>query len=272
MATPRIKSVQKAFALLKAFEGVAGRLGSAELSRRAGLPEASGYRMIQTLEAVGAVHRDRRGRYRPSLWLAALSHEVPFADLLAEAAWSVLEELAERFDATARVDVLQGGVIVHVARAVSDRGAERDGRRLDAEDPRVAVVARLLRPGSDADAEPGGREETRPVTGRRSQVSSAVAPIIGADGAVLAALSLTDWSRSMDIRGADVRAELAQGAERIGERMRAWMSAGLLEPASWSEARPATGGDGRVLEAGDGGRTHGRKPPPRPAARSERSE
>ena len=41
-------------------------------SRRANLPEASGYRLIQTLEELGAVVRDRRGRYRPGMLLVSL--------------------------------------------------------------------------------------------------------------------------------------------------------------------------------------------------------
>lgn len=54
----------KAFAILKAFHDPEEWVTSCELSRRAKLPEASGYRLIQTLEDIGAVVRGPRGRYR----------------------------------------------------------------------------------------------------------------------------------------------------------------------------------------------------------------
>ena len=50
MATPRNQSVFKAFAMLKSFRDPAEWLTSSELSRRSNLPEASGYRLIQTLD------------------------------------------------------------------------------------------------------------------------------------------------------------------------------------------------------------------------------
>jgi len=62
VATPKNYSVMKAFALLKAFREPHEWLTSCELSRRANLPEASGYRLIQTLEEIGAVVRGPRGR------------------------------------------------------------------------------------------------------------------------------------------------------------------------------------------------------------------
>ena len=54
MTTPRNQSVFKAFAMLKSFRRSDEWLTSSELSRRANLPEASGYRLIQTLEEIGA--------------------------------------------------------------------------------------------------------------------------------------------------------------------------------------------------------------------------
>ena len=49
MATPKNQSVLKAFTMLKSFRHPDEWVTSSELSRRAGLPEASGYRLIQTL-------------------------------------------------------------------------------------------------------------------------------------------------------------------------------------------------------------------------------
>lgn len=119
MATPKNRSVMKAFALLQAFRGPDEYLTSAELSRRAGLPEASGYRLIQTLESVGAVVRDARGRYRPGFLLAALSKKVSLSEMLAEASQDVLEGLAEHFGATTHMGILEHSMVTYVAKATA---------------------------------------------------------------------------------------------------------------------------------------------------------
>ena len=57
MATPKNQSVLKAFAVLRSFRNRDEWLTSSEVSRRAKLPEASGYRLLQTLEQIGVVMR-----------------------------------------------------------------------------------------------------------------------------------------------------------------------------------------------------------------------
>jgi IclR family acetate operon transcriptional repressor len=73
MSTPRNQSVRKAFAVLGAFDEPVEWLSAAELSRRCDLPLATGHRMLQTLEEVGAVVRGPNGRYQPRLALVTLS-------------------------------------------------------------------------------------------------------------------------------------------------------------------------------------------------------
>jgi hypothetical protein len=85
VATPRNYSVIKAFAILKAFGDSEGWLSSGELSRRANLPHASGYRLIQTMVDIGAITRGKRGQYRPGLLLLSISRGVPLLDLLRDA-------------------------------------------------------------------------------------------------------------------------------------------------------------------------------------------
>jgi DNA-binding IclR family transcriptional regulator len=111
--------VLKAFAMLRAFRAPNEHLTSAELSRRAGLPEASGYRLIQTLEVVGAVVRDARGRYRPGFVLTGAPGQNALGEALKAAAQPVLDELADRFGATAHLGVLEHGMVTYVAKAVA---------------------------------------------------------------------------------------------------------------------------------------------------------
>jgi len=76
MATPINQSVVKAFAVLKCFQRPDEWLTNCELSRRAGLPEASGYRLLQTLERYGVKAVDTSdGKFDPNLHQAIA--EVP---------------------------------------------------------------------------------------------------------------------------------------------------------------------------------------------------
>src|SRR5882762_10973076 len=98
MATPKNQSVLKAFAMLKSFDSADQWLTNSELSRRANLPEASGYRLIQTLEEIGAVVRGPRGRYRPGMLLVSLSQNVIVSELFQEAGQRAASDLSERLN------------------------------------------------------------------------------------------------------------------------------------------------------------------------------
>jgi DNA-binding IclR family transcriptional regulator len=121
MATPRNQSVLKAFAMLKCFRDPTEWLTSSELSRRAGLPEASGYRLIQTLEEIGAVVRGPRGRYRPGMLLVSLSQNVIVPDLLRDPAQRIAAELSERLNVTVHVGVLERGMVTYVVKTATPR-------------------------------------------------------------------------------------------------------------------------------------------------------
>lgn len=116
MATPKNQSILKAFTLLRSFGRPDEWLTSAELSRRAGLPGASGYRLIQTLEEIGAVVRGPRGRYRPGMLLVSLSQNVAVGELLGEASHAILQDLASRLGHTVHMGVLEDGMVTYVAK------------------------------------------------------------------------------------------------------------------------------------------------------------
>src|SRR5215475_6004317 len=106
----------KAFAILKAVHGPDEWLTSCELSRRANLPEASGYRLIQTLEEIGAVVRGAQGRYRPGLLLVSLSQNVAVDDCLREAARGIMSEMSELLNVTAHLGRLDNGMVTYIAK------------------------------------------------------------------------------------------------------------------------------------------------------------
>ena len=116
VATPKNHSVMKAFAILKAFHDPEEWVTSCELSRRAKLPEASGYRLIQTLEDIGAVVRGPRGRYRTGLLLLSLSRNVTISELLRDASNALMTEWAQRLNLTMHLGVLEHGMVTYVAK------------------------------------------------------------------------------------------------------------------------------------------------------------
>jgi DNA-binding IclR family transcriptional regulator len=155
VATPKNHSVMKAFAILKAFKDPEEWLTSSELSRRANLPEASGYRLIQTLEEIGAIVRGPRGRYRPGLLLLSLSHNVTIAEHLRDAGHAPMTELASAMGLTLHLGVLEHGMVSYVAK-VSAPGAfpvhTRVGAQLEAYCSGLGKVLLAALPDQEVDS------------------------------------------------------------------------------------------------------------------------
>jgi DNA-binding IclR family transcriptional regulator len=90
-----------------------------ELSRRANLPQASGYRLIQTLEKIGAIIRGPRGRYRPGMLLVALSQNVAIGELLRNSCQSIAAGLANQFNITVHLGILEDGMVTYVSKVTT---------------------------------------------------------------------------------------------------------------------------------------------------------
>lgn len=245
MATPKNRSVLKAFALLRAFQRSDEALTSAELSRRVGLPEASGYRLIQSLEAAGAVVRDSRGRY-VSRWTSQ-PDDVATGPRASARVQQILDELAARFGATAHAGILERGMVTYVGKAAAPSSvwvptrvgtqqeaycsalgkvllAALDDRALDAylqEGELVPLTDRTI-------TDPGlFRAEIRQVREQgfgvddgesHPNLACVAAPLRAETGEVVAAISLVDQMDQMGgSRREEVRAALAQAAQTIGE-------------------------------------------------------
>jgi DNA-binding IclR family transcriptional regulator len=119
MATPKTHSVIKAFEILKGFRDTEGWLSSCELSRRANLPQASGYRLIQTMEEIGVIAKGKRGQYRPGMLLLSLSRNVPLLHLLRDASEPILTRLAGSLDLTTHLAILENGMVTYIAKYCS---------------------------------------------------------------------------------------------------------------------------------------------------------
>jgi DNA-binding IclR family transcriptional regulator len=115
-ATPAKKNnlVRKTFSILRAFQHPNEWLTSQELSRRARMPKASGHRLVQTLEEVGAIVRGPHGRYRLGMLLLSLSKNVASKELLCEIGTPILNGLAARLNLTVHLGMLENGMVFYV--------------------------------------------------------------------------------------------------------------------------------------------------------------
>ena len=125
----------KAFEILKAFNDTEGWLSGCELSRRANLPQASGYRLIKTMEEIGVIAKGKRGQYRPGMLFLSISRGVPLLYLLQDASKPILANLAVSLDLTAHLAVLKNGMITCIEQVWRGRrvsGAHKGRRAIGA--------------------------------------------------------------------------------------------------------------------------------------------
>jgi IclR family acetate operon transcriptional repressor len=249
MSTPRNQSVIKAFRMLKSFARPDEWLTSSELSRRAKLPDASGYRLIQTLEELGAVVRGPRGRYRPGMLLVSLSRNVDFADVLHEAAQNIIVETAQRLDVTMHIGLLEEGMVLYVTKVSTPTSFvthTQPGSQLEAYCSGLGKVLLAALPETELDEFIGEGElvaltehtiidpdvlraqlaevrrlgyaiDDREV---RDDMRCIAVPIFDSHGSIIAALSATDnIDRMGPERIAQLRAALTESASAIGRKV-----------------------------------------------------
>jgi IclR family acetate operon transcriptional repressor len=116
MASSRNTLVRKAFAMLRTFHGPEEWLTSMEISQRAHLPKASGHRLVQTLEEIGAIVRGPNGRYRLGMLLVTLSHKVSIGELLREAAQPILSDVAVKLGCTTHLGILENSMVTYLCK------------------------------------------------------------------------------------------------------------------------------------------------------------
>ena len=249
MATPKNRSVIKAFALLKSFRDAEEWVSSSELSRRAGLPEASGYRLIQTLEEIGAVARGPKGRYRTGPLLLSLSHNVTLGELLREASQPLMTELAYRLGLTTHLGVLEHGMVTYIGK-VSPPGAfavhTRVGAQLEAYCSGLGKVLLAALPDDEVESfvldgelialtpytitsTAGLRAELKKIRlagyavddrEHQANMRCIAVPVRDREGRVVAALSASDAAdRMTPSRLEDVRALLLEAASALRSKL-----------------------------------------------------
>ncbi|HMO57381.1 MAG TPA: IclR family transcriptional regulator [Roseiflexaceae bacterium] len=110
-----IQSVQRAAALLKAFDSDTPELGVNDLSRRVGLHKSTASRLLATLEHAGLVERvPGTEKYRLGFELVRLAGYVRHYGDLRELARPVLADLAAQTSETVHLAVLDGDEVINL--------------------------------------------------------------------------------------------------------------------------------------------------------------
>jgi DNA-binding IclR family transcriptional regulator len=247
---PLLGSVRNAARVLRAFSGADQELGVTELSRRLDLSKSTAHRIVATLAAERLLEQDpATGRYRLGLALYELGTTVTEHVDLHQAALPVLTTLRHSTGEMVHVAVLDRLEVVYVERLESHRMlpvfrtvghrlpahltssgkvllaalprdtllARLEGVTLEARTPRTITDQRVLLAELDRVAQRGwasNDEEGHP------GVVSVGAPLRGADGGVIAAVSVVGAADRM--RGTAIRrhrALVVESAAVISRRL-----------------------------------------------------
>ncbi len=123
--TPKNRSVLRAFSILRVFHHEDEWVSVSEIGRRAGLPFASSYRLLQSLEDAGAVERAPNGSYRLGFLIASLSQNVDIDDCLFKASRDLMAGLSQKLGVSTFLGRLDGGMVTFVGRVLTPNSTRK---------------------------------------------------------------------------------------------------------------------------------------------------
>ncbi|MFC4048236.1 IclR family transcriptional regulator [Actinomadura syzygii] len=227
--TGEITAVGRAAEILKQFARSRGALSAAALTQRTGLPKTTVYRMVGELVRVGLLERDGQD-YRPGLLFFELGETLPQQRDLREVSRTHLLTLHEATRQNVGLALLDGFDVVHLEvfrGAEGPRLPQHSGGRWPAHasasgkamlafmpEEKVVIPDILQRFTQHTIVESGAlRDELRRVWRRgvgfdRQEALNGIvgiaAPIVGPDGEVLAAVSMSGVLGRIDTARMDV--------------------------------------------------------------------
>ena len=260
-----VPALARGLQLLTQFNREQRELSGAELSRRLGLPRASVFRMLCTLEQAGFLERSPDGiNYKLGLGVLRLGFELLASMELTELGRPVIEELRERSGHSAHLVVRDGREVVFVAK-VPGRNAMFHSIQVGARLPAHATVLGRVLLADLSPAELAALYQDRtlsaytPMTpttlaelsariaedrargygvsmgGYETGISSIAAPVLDAQGRVVAAVSISmPHERIDEAQLAPLVEAVCAAARQMNERLRHQPDRG-----QWS-ARPST--------------------------------
>jgi IclR family acetate operon transcriptional repressor len=127
-----VRAVERVVDILDVLHEAVGGATLAEVAQATGLPKASAFRYLSTLEARGYVERvSRTGGYQ--LGMAFVSSHGRQLDALAARARPILERLRDRYEETINLGVLERSRVMYLEIVESRRGMRFAARKGDRE-------------------------------------------------------------------------------------------------------------------------------------------
>ncbi|GAA3199045.1 IclR family transcriptional regulator [Microbacterium terregens] len=122
---PSRSVIDRAFAILGTFQGGRIRQSLSDISRRTGLPIATCYRIVQRLTEWGALERDGESKYRVGLRLWEVASLAPRAVGLQRLARPYIQDLYETTGYASHLAIREGLELVSIERFQSPRRPTR---------------------------------------------------------------------------------------------------------------------------------------------------
>jgi len=134
MATPSLRSLQKALHLLDRIVAGDADLSISELARQIKMPHSTAYRIAATLERSGLVTRVRRGHYLPGPSLIRLTRPDSLARILKALGRPLIKTLATQTACVTHLGIFEGGMVTYLLKAGRAAGTvfTREGTQLEA--------------------------------------------------------------------------------------------------------------------------------------------
>jgi len=152
-----VQSVERAFAVLEAFDEEHPARTAAEIAELTGLARPTTYRLLQTLQQLGYV-RSRHGHYEVTPRVLRLGSGYLGRRSMAAHAQPILDQLSEQVGEHVAIGVLDGNEVITVAAANSPQSrylsvAVQVGQRLPADTTSLGRVLLAYLPGRHDDPE-----------------------------------------------------------------------------------------------------------------------
>jgi IclR family acetate operon transcriptional repressor len=132
--TPRTHALEKAFALLTAVAESRGSQSLPVLAERTQLPLSTAHRLIATLEGLGLIVREKKGRYFIGPVVMDLIRNITPHDVMARVSRPFLRDLARRYRMTVHLAVYEGDMVTYLAKESVGRSTVQtmEGAQLEA--------------------------------------------------------------------------------------------------------------------------------------------
>jgi DNA-binding IclR family transcriptional regulator len=134
MATPSLRSLDKALHLLGRIVERGESHSISEIARQIGMPRSTAYRIAATLERSGLLTRTRRGYYMAGPSLVRLARHDSLSRVLEAIGRPIVKKLARDTGCVAHVGVLENDMVTYLLKAgrAADTIFTREGTQLEA--------------------------------------------------------------------------------------------------------------------------------------------